>query len=209
MLGLACLLVLLGGLFARTAPHQCVCAHTSDYTQEPSICPQSLTLLLHLPPSPPPAQTPPHTNRQATRGAVELAAATLCTLSQRPSAHELLLSEGAIPALISLLTPSHRPRAVADAASALGNTAADAGCRRAARAAGAVGALVQLLRPDAGGARQAAAAGALCLLAARDAVVQDSVRYLGGVDLLVDLLASERASLAEVARWVWGGADTA
>ena len=45
---------------------------------------------------------------------------------------------------------------------------------------------------------QTAAAAALSLLADRDIVVQDSVRYLGGIDLLVELLASQDTYLAEV-----------
>lgn len=59
-----------------------------------------------------------------------------------------------------------------------GNLSADAPCRRCLRSRGGVGALVRLLRADAPGTMQAAAAGALCLLAARDAIVQDSVRYV-------------------------------
>lgn len=50
--------------------------------------------------------------------------------------------------------------------------------RAALRSGGGVGALVRLLRPDCEAAVQAGAAGALSLLAARDVVVQDSVRYL-------------------------------
>jgi hypothetical protein len=61
---------------------------------------------------------------------------------------------------------------------------------------------VRLLRPDAPGTMQAAAAGALCLLAAKDPVVQDSVRYLGGIELLVDMLAAPKTCVAKTARWV-------
>jgi hypothetical protein len=89
---------------------------------------------------------------------------------------------------------------VANAASALGNLAADPDCRRELRRQGGVGALVRLLKADAPGAMQAAAAGALCLLGARDPIVSESVRYLGGIDLLVELLAAPKASLAQVAR---------
>jgi len=148
----------------------------------------------------PPLSNPHRARTQAMRGVVDLAASTLCTLSQRASARELLLNENAVPALVSLLTPSHHARAVTDAAAALGNLSSDPDCGRAVRSGGGVGALVRLLRPDAPSSMQAAAAAALCLLAARDAVVQDSVRYLGGIDLLVDLLASPRSSVAEVAR---------
>jgi hypothetical protein len=52
---------------------------------------------------------------------------------------------------------------------------------------------------------QAAAAAALSLLAARDPVVQDSTRYLGGLEALVALLTSESSRVAEAARWVAGG----
>ncbi|KAI8471008.1 MAG: hypothetical protein J3K34DRAFT_520909 [Monoraphidium minutum] len=140
---------------------------------------------------------------KAGRSALDLAASTLCALSQRPSAHELLLSGRAVPALTSLLSPGgpHSTCAVTNAASALGNLSADAAARRAMRGQGAVGALTRLLRPDAPSALQAAAASALCLLAARDPVVQDSVRYLGGVDHLVGLLASPKDAVAEVARY--------
>ncbi len=48
------------------------------------------------------------------------------------------------------------------------------------RGGGGVGALVRLLRGDCEASVQAAAAGALSLLAARDIVIQDSVRYLVG-----------------------------
>jgi hypothetical protein len=51
--------------------------------------------------------------------------------------------------------------------------------------AGGIGALVRLLRPDVEPTAQTAAAAALSLLAARDIVIQDSVRYLGGIDHLV------------------------
>ncbi len=59
---------------------------------------------------------------------------------------------------------------------------------------------VRLLRPDVEPTAQTAAAAALSLLASRDMVIQDSVRYLGGIELLVDLLASPDAYLSEVAR---------
>lgn len=47
---------------------------------------------------------------------------------------------------------------------------------------------------------QTASAAALSLLAARDLVVQDSVRYLGGIDHLVNMLSSPDQYLAQVAR---------
>lgn len=59
---------------------------------------------------------------------------------------------------------------------------------------------VRLLRPDVEPTAQTAAAAALSLLAARDMVIQDSVRYLGGIEFLVDLLASPDSYLSEVAK---------
>jgi hypothetical protein len=47
---------------------------------------------------------------------------------------------------------------------------------------------------------QASAAASLALLAARDSVVQDSLRYLGGIPLLVNLLTSTQPHVAEAAR---------
>jgi hypothetical protein len=143
---------------------------------------------------------PPPLGR-AARNLLEVAAAALCALSQRPAAHAALLDAGSVPALISLLSPAAPRAAAADAASALGNAAAHTGCRRALRAHGGVGALVALLQPGGAPLLQAAAAGALCLVAAHDAVIQDSVRYLGGIDALVELLASDRPALSEVARY--------
>ena len=72
-----------------------------------------------------------------SKAAVELAASALCSLSQRPSAHELLLDAGAVPSLVALLSPAmSAPRAaLASAAAAIGNLSADAPARRAVRAA--------------------------------------------------------------------------
>lgn len=56
--------------------------------------------------------------------------------------------------------------------------AEDLDVRLALRSGGGIGALVRLLRPDCESSVQAAAAGALSLLSARDIIVQDSVRYL-------------------------------
>lgn len=47
---------------------------------------------------------------------------------------------------------------------------------------------------------QASAAASLALLSARDGVVQDSLRYLGGIPLLVGLLTSTQPNVAEAAR---------
>ncbi|GBF91744.1 hypothetical protein Rsub_04048 [Raphidocelis subcapitata] len=133
------------------------------------------------------------------RRLVDLAAATLCSLSQRASADELLLSAGAVPALVSLLSPCHSRRAACDATAAAGNLAGGAAARAALRAAGAVGALARLLRPDAAAPVQAAAAGALAALAAADPIVQDSVRYLGGIESLVEIVASPDDAASEAA----------
>lgn len=130
----------------------------------------------------------------------DLAAATLCMLSQRTPAHEPLASAGAIPALLQLLDPLQSACAVDNAAKALGNLSADAACRSLMRSSGGVGALVRLLKDDCPDTMQASAAASLALLAARDGVVQDSLRYLGGIPLLVHLLTSTQPLVAEAAR---------
>lgn len=66
----------------------------------------------------------------------------------------------------------HAQVAVVNVANAVGNLAGDSGARLAFRAAGGVGALVRLLRPDVDPTAQTASAAALSLLAARDAVIQ-------------------------------------
>ncbi len=86
-------------------------------------------------------------------------------------------------------------------ANAVGSLASSEAARLSFRANGGVGAAVRLLRPDVDASAQTAAAAALSLLGARDAVVQDSVRYLGGLAHLVDLLASHDAYLSETARY--------
>jgi hypothetical protein len=48
---------------------------------------------------------------------------------------------------------------------------------------------------------QAASAAALSLLAARDPVVSDTLRYLGALPLLVELLNSPHLNVAEAARY--------
>lgn len=85
---------------------------------------------------------------QGMFGVLELAASTLCMLSQRPAAHSLLRSCGAVAALISLLSPLYTSATVENAASALGNLSADSACRHVLRSSGGVGALVRLLKPD-------------------------------------------------------------
>jgi hypothetical protein len=79
---------------------------------------------------------------------VDLAAATLSMLSQRPPAHEVIASAGSIPALLQLLDPLQSACAVENAAKALGNLSADAACRSLIRSSGGVGSLSRLLRED-------------------------------------------------------------
>eukprot|EP00775_Hariotina_reticulata_P009012 gene9012-9185_t len=130
----------------------------------------------------------------------DLASATLCMLSQRTGSHELLTSGGAIPALLLLLDPMQSPCAVDNAAKALGNLSADVAARAVVRSSGGVGALVRMLKSDCPGVMQASAAASLALLSARDSVVQDSLRYLGGIQLLVDMLNSTQHNVTEAAR---------
>lgn len=121
-------------------------------------------------------------------------------LSQRPAAHEALAAAGAIPALLSLLDPLASACAVDNAAKALGNLSADAACRAVVRSNGGVGALARMLRGDCPGVMQAAAAASLALLCARDGIVQDSLRYLGALPLLVAMLNSHELNVAEAGR---------
>mmetsp|Transcript_25551 Transcript_25551/g.55657 ORF Transcript_25551/g.55657 Transcript_25551/m.55657 type:complete len:586 (-) Transcript_25551:158-1915(-) len=134
-------------------------------------------------------------------GVLELATSTLAMFSQRPSATDAIVASGAVPAMVRLLSPLYPAVAVVNVANTVGNLAGDVNVRLAFRAGGGVGALVRLLRSDVESSAQTAAAAALSLLAARDVVIQDSVRYLGGIDLLVGLLASEDSYLSEVARY--------
>jgi hypothetical protein len=131
---------------------------------------------------------------------VDLAAATLSMLSQRPPAHEVVLTAGAVPVLLQLLDPLQSACAVENAAKMLGNLAADAASRSIIRSTGGIGSLARLLKRDCAPSMQAAAAAALSLLAGRDAVVSDTLRYLGVLPLLVDLLNSPHASVTEAAR---------
>ena len=82
-------------------------------------------------------------------GVLELATSTLCMFSQRPAAAELLHEQGALPALVKLLSPLFPSVAVVNTANTAGNLAHDPLSRQAFRSAGGVGALVRLLRPDA------------------------------------------------------------
>mmetsp|Transcript_27752 Transcript_27752/g.70743 ORF Transcript_27752/g.70743 Transcript_27752/m.70743 type:complete len:579 (-) Transcript_27752:845-2581(-) len=134
-------------------------------------------------------------------GVLELATSTLAMFASRPAAARALADAGAVPLMVRLLSPLFPTVAVVNVANAVGNLAGDSGARLSFRAGGGVGALVRLLRPDVDATAQTASAAALSLLAARDMVIQDSVRYLGGIDHLVDLLASRDAYLAEVARY--------
>lgn len=163
-------------------------------------------------------------NNKAVQRLLDLATATLSTLAHRSSARELMLSCGAVPALISLFAPAPRrpAAAVSSALSALGALSADAACRAALRGQGAAGAVVRLLRAAAAGggiglggaacaageepfvadtATVVAAAGALGLLASRDPVVKDTIRFLGGIEVLVELMAPPNTfTVAEAAR---------
>lgn len=64
-----------------------------------------------------------------------------------------------------------------------------------------MGSLSRLLRDDCAATMQAASAAALSLLAARDPVVSDTLRYLGALPLLVDLLNSPHLNTTEAARY--------
>uniref|UniRef100_A0A7S3RAC6 SAM domain-containing protein n=1 Tax=Dunaliella tertiolecta TaxID=3047 RepID=A0A7S3RAC6_DUNTE len=132
---------------------------------------------------------------------LELATSTLTMFSQRPSASRALYDSGITSLAVKLLSPLLPTVAVVNVANAMGNLAAETDIRLGFRAAGGVGALVRLLRPDVEPTAQTAAAAALSLLASRDMVIQDSVRYLGGIEFLVDLLASPDAYLSEVAKY--------
>lgn len=110
---------------------------------------------------------------------MELAASTVAMFAGRASAVPVLLSAGAMPVICRILSPLFAPGVVSSIASAVGNMADNLDARLAFRAHGGVSALVRLLRPDVDSAVQASAASALALLASRDLVVQDSVRYLG------------------------------
>lgn len=110
---------------------------------------------------------------------MELAASTVAMFAGRASAVPVLLAAGAVPVICRILSPLFAPGVVTSIASAVGNMADNLDARLAFRAHGGVSALVRLLRPDVDGPVQAAAASALALLATRDLVVQDSVRYLG------------------------------
>lgn len=142
-----------------------------------------------------------NTNKAAVCGVMELAAATLLMFSQRESCWELLREKGALQTCIQLLSPLYTSQVVQSATGVVGNVARDVDCRLAFRAAGGVGALVRLLRPDCDKIMQLCAITGLSLLATRDAVVQDSVRYLGGLELLCNILAEEDVHLGEVARF--------
>ncbi|KAJ9513643.1 hypothetical protein QJQ45_006201 [Haematococcus lacustris] len=134
-------------------------------------------------------------------GVMELASSTLAMLAGRAPVAGLMHAAGSLSVMVKLLSPLFPTVVVVNVSNAVGNLAPDAPCRLAFRAAGGVGALVRLLRSDVDTTAQTAAAAALSLLAARDVVIQDSVRYLGGIELLVELLASPDTYLAEVARY--------
>ncbi|GFR52021.1 hypothetical protein Agub_g14445 [Astrephomene gubernaculifera] len=138
---------------------------------------------------------------EGNSGVLELGASTLAMFSTRAGAAVAFAEACTAPVLIKLLSPLYAPVVVVNVANTIGNLAEDLDMRLALRTGGGIGALVRLLRPDCEASVQAAAAGALSLLAARDIVVQDSVRYLGGIDLLVDLMVTADAYTAEAARY--------
>ncbi|KXZ43813.1 hypothetical protein GPECTOR_80g173 [Gonium pectorale] len=138
---------------------------------------------------------------EGNAGVLELGASTLAMFSTRVGAAAAFAEAGTTPVLVKLLSPLYAPVVVVNTANTIGNLAEDLDIRLSLRSGGGIGALVRLLRPDCEASVQAAAAGALSLLAARDIVVQDSVRYLGGVDLLVDLLVTGDAYTSEAARY--------
>ncbi|KAG1659281.1 hypothetical protein FOA52_008210 [Chlamydomonas sp. UWO 241] len=130
---------------------------------------------------------------------MELSASTLSMMSVRPHGARALAAAGGAPVVARLLSPRFPSVISEHVAVAAGSLAADIDGRLSFRAHGGVGALVRLLRSDIEAGVQAAAASALCLLASRDTVVQNSARYLGAIDLLVGLLATGSASVAEAA----------
>lgn len=142
----------------------------------------------------------PKSDSKGSFSVMELASSTLAMFAGRPSAIPALLATGALPAMTKALSPLFPSAVVINLANAMGSIANNLDARLAVRAAGGVGALVRLLRSDVEPAVQSATAAALSLLSARDTVIQDSVRYLGGIDNLVALLGSNDSYLAEVAR---------
>ncbi|GLC34368.1 hypothetical protein PLESTB_000736600 [Pleodorina starrii] len=138
---------------------------------------------------------------EGNAGVLELGASTLAMFATRTGSAAAFAEACTTPVLVKLLSPLYAPVVVVNIANTIGNLAEDLDIRLALRSGGGIGALVRLLRPDCESSVQAASAGALSLLAARDIVVQDSVRYLGGIDLLVDLLVSGDAYTAEAARY--------
>ncbi|GAX82754.1 hypothetical protein CEUSTIGMA_g10180.t1 [Chlamydomonas eustigma] len=139
-------------------------------------------------------------DREGSYRVLELAASTLAMFSGRASALPALLKYGAVPAMIKLLSPLFPQVIVITAADALGNLSENVSARLSFRGHGGVGSLVRLLRNDVDSSVKIAAAASLSQYASLDGVVQDSVRYIGGIDLLVALLASQDANLAKVAR---------
>lgn len=140
-------------------------------------------------------------DRTASYAVLELVSSTYAMFSNRPSAVHAILSSGTIQSIVNLLSPLFPSIIVISVANAIGSLAHDQDCRNAFRSAGGIGALVRLLRSDVDVPAQTASAAAISLLSARDVSIQDSIRYLGGIDLLVDLLADPDVYLNEVARY--------
>ena len=140
-------------------------------------------------------------DRTASYAVLELVSSTIAMFANRPSAIDAILSSGSVQSIVTLLSPLFPSIVVINVANAIGSLAHDQDCRISFRSAGGIGALVRLLRSDVDTPAQTAAAAAISLLSARDVSVQDSIRYLGGIDLLVELLADPDVYLNEVARY--------
>lgn len=79
---------------------------------------------------------------------MELATSALAMFAQRPWAHDLVHSSGAVQHLVAALNPLQPAVVVEHAANALGSLATSGRCRAAIRGAGGIGVLVRLLRRD-------------------------------------------------------------
>lgn len=132
---------------------------------------------------------------------LEIAAHALAMFSGKPECRNLLFANGCVETAARLLKRTFSAAVVAHACAVVGNMASHDEARGRLRIMGAVGALVRLLRADCPAQVQVAAAGALALLASRDDVICDTVRVLGGLELLVAMLAHPTdVGRAEVAR---------
>lgn len=98
-----------------------------------------------------------------------------------------------------VLIPFYTPTTLTMTCTIVGNFAAHDECRMQFRSLGGIGALVRLLKSDLLTNVRVAAASALALLVPRDEVIQESVRFLGGIDDLVDMLNGHESHVADVA----------